>query len=372
MPIAIDSSSLREGLRFLWFASELGIEGNREVDVSRVIRLCRDRAGISSFTPNPILGIDFLVATGLAERDRDRVKLTQVGVSVSSSCREPLVLNDAQRRLILEHLATEKVWSWRLRNVLTRFRADESGRLIYVRSQQEMGEEELETLTLLQLIEVIVLDKEDLILPRDSVKTLADYMYSWLPISQSELDEIIAERKRLADMAEEYVVDWEKRRLRSVGASHLCNLVTRVSSSDVSRGYDIHSVDGEHGSDLDRYIEVKSSVGEDVIFYWTSREMEVAQQYRENYWIYFVPRVDKISDVGSVLMIQDPIRFKDTVFDVGIASVLVKGQKLLDKPHSIVNYGLMTQGVAWTSISVNQSCAPVPPEKKNEGDGGSA
>jgi len=234
-----------------------------------------------------------------------------------------------------------------------------------------MDEMELETLTLLQLIEVIVLDKESLILPRDSVNILADYMYSWLPISQSELDEIIAQRKRLADMAEEFVVELEMNRLRSVGASHLCNFVTRVSPSDVSRGYDIHSVDGEHGSDMDRYIEVKSSVGEDLVFYWTSREMEVAQQYRENYWIYFVPRVDKMPDVRRVLMIQDPIRFKDTVFDIGVASVLVKGQKLLNRPHSIVNLGLMTQGIAWTSIAVNQSCIPVRPETK-EGAGGSA
>lgn len=348
MPLNIDPSSLREGLRFLWFANEIGIDRSGAVDLVSVVRLCRDRAGISSFSPNPMLGIRFLVDAGLAQETDGAIRLTQVGLTIAGKAREPIILNDAQRECLLEHLMTDKRWSERLRGILTHFRVDESGRLAFVKPLYELDEEQDGTLTLLQLMQVIRLDGEDLILGRDAVKFLADYMYSWLPISQLELDKIIAERKRLADMAEEYVVDWEKRRLEHVGFPQLCSLVSRVSETDVSRGYDLHSVDGEHGSDRDRYIEVKSSIGENLAFYWTAREMEVAEQRRDQYWIYFVPCVHLLPKVCTIHAIQDPIRFKDTLLELSLASAFVKGERLVQSRHCSYEFTSGFRGLAWT------------------------
>jgi len=363
MPPGIEASSLREGLRFLWFAHELGTSENGRIDPTSVIRLCRDWAGISSFSPNPILGIQFLVETGLAEERIEGFFLTQVGILIASAAEEPLALNDTQRSYILEHLAANREWSWRLRNVLTRFRIDDQGRLAFVRPLEELSAAEDEALTLLQLIDVTELDGESLILRRDSLKSLADCMQAWLPIPQSDLDEIIKDRMRLADAAEEYVVEWERRRLDSIGQTHLRTLVSRVSLEDVSRGYDIHSVDGENGSDMDRYIEVKCSQGERLSFYWTAREMEVAEQYREQYWIYFIPRANLLPDRCEVLMIQDPIRLKGTLLEMSVATALVDGERLVLREYSTCNFGLGFQGRQWKLDKLTRLTIPEEPKR---------
>lgn len=61
----------------------------------------------------------------------------------------------------------------------------------------------------------------------------------------------------------------------------------RISSIDVSAGYDILSYQNSNSQNYDRYIEVKSYRGKPH-FYWSANEKKVAEALGENYFLYLV------------------------------------------------------------------------------------
>ena len=81
-----------------------------------------------------------------------------------------------------------------------------------------------------------------------------------------------------------------------------------VSRRDVGAGYDIESVTvllrGEYEA---RYIEVKAVSSEDLNFFWSANEIEVAKELGTTYYLYLVP-VSKRGklDLAKLKTIQDP------------------------------------------------------------------
>ncbi|QQR96668.1 MAG: DUF3883 domain-containing protein [Bacteroidota bacterium] len=60
-------------------------------------------------------------------------------------------------------------------------------------------------------------------------------------------------------------------------------LVKRISTINTAAGYDIESFDGTTDDVfLNRFIEVKATTGEDIRFYWTINEREVAKKKKSN------------------------------------------------------------------------------------------
>lgn len=104
-------------------------------------------------------------------------------------------------------------------------------------------------------------------------------------MSQTELEERLRLQKDRAALAEEYVLDLERERLRAAGMGDLADEAARVSIDDVMAGFDIRSFEV---TGLPRHVEVKSSAGPRLFFVLTRNEYETACEKQDSYWIAWV------------------------------------------------------------------------------------
>lgn len=122
-------------------------------------------------------------------------------------------------------------------------------------------------------------------------------------ISEQLLQEILEAERIAGKEAEEYVEQFEKRRLKR----HK-NLegIQIISSLDVGAGYDIISYETEESTTTDRFIEVKSYIGSKPQFYWSRNEIAVAQRMGDSYYIYLVNRSNLDKQHYSPIIIKNP------------------------------------------------------------------
>lgn len=121
---------------------------------------------------------------------------------------------------------------------------------------------------------------------------------------------------KIGEEGEQFVLDYERRRLADIGKEHLIPRIKQMSVEDVSAGYDILSFD-ENENKI--YIEVKSTTTSMLEFELTKNELEKSKAFGESYWIY---RVIKIrSSFPEIVTFQDPYN-------------LIKEKKLELKPTS--------------------------------------
>ena len=105
-----------------------------------------------------------------------------------------------------------------------------------------------------------------------------------------KLDASLEFRKKLGNLAENLVVNFEKTRLLDVSRSAESELVTKISDLQPNAGYDINSFDGEQPEiEYSRFIEVKASEGKDFRIHLTMNQKATAENLGDRYWIYFVP-----------------------------------------------------------------------------------
>lgn len=126
-----------------------------------------------------------------------------------------------------------------------------------------------------------------------------------LPMTLEELQTILELQAIAGRKAEEYVLLFEKQRLREQGLIEEADRVERISDELVNAGYDILSF-STPGSEPNRFIEVKS-VNEDQSFYWSRNELEVARVLGEQYYLYLVNQDNPFEP--TVKIIENPYTF---------------------------------------------------------------
>jgi uncharacterized protein DUF3883 len=104
------------------------------------------------------------------------------------------------------------------------------------------------------------------------------------PISPEQLEKIFEAQKRQGDLAERFVLEYERKRLKHHARQ---SAIKRISLDDTGAGYDIISFSSIYSLVLDRYIEVKS-FSDVERFFWSSREVDVAEELQEYYFLYLV------------------------------------------------------------------------------------
>jgi hypothetical protein len=126
--------------------------------------------------------------------------------------------------------------------------------------------------------------------------------------TDAQFRHVLREKRLLGDIAEAFVLQWEKRRLKHAGHRLEAACVARISKRRVDAGYDITSFDGQ--SELlahDRFIEVKGSGQPSVRFVWTLNEMRKATELGAKYWIYFVGGIAR----KTRMVTREPIVLRD-------------------------------------------------------------
>lgn len=119
-------------------------------------------------------------------------------------------------------------------------------------------------------------------------------------ITQEELLLNLQKQQEDGDIGEQFVIDYEIRRLDQHNL-----LPKRVSVIDVAAGYDILSCNNQFSTTYDRYIEVKAFRGFPH-FYWSENERSVALLLADTYFLYLVD-LSRVGDVDySPMIIQNP------------------------------------------------------------------
>jgi hypothetical protein len=228
---------------------------------------------------------------GLSQMTKGKVKITELGQKLLDfNPNNYYETTEQQKGFVAEQLILQGPWQSRARDLFLSFSPDYD-KLTYKVSLYE------NPLPIRYNSIVHLLLALGVLLKTDS-KLVVDSRYvplvRWLRtinggVSEQELDWALQANMKLADQAEEAVLEYEQERLRSMKRSVEALLVRRISQLDVKAGYDIESFDGDKALfDYDRFIEVKSSYSSELRFFWSENERRVAEEKGDKYWIYFV------------------------------------------------------------------------------------
>lgn len=168
------------------------------------------------------------------------------------------------------------------------------GRSVYLLGSQKLEEEELVCIQVLQTLGYLYSIDGYLSISHEDLVKLSSYLGENPFRSEEDLWQILHAANLRARCAEEYVLVFERTRLKSEGRSDLCDLVKRVSEHNVNAGYDIRSFNSDGST---RYIEVKSSTNSMIQFYISIAELRFAENNRNQYWVYFVPRSHELPNI---------------------------------------------------------------------------
>ena len=132
-------------------------------------------------------------------------------------------------------------------------------------------------------------------------------------ISQIQLEKTLEIEKKVGQIAEKIVLNFEKNRLEKDGYLKKAEKVEQISEDWANKGYDIESFDGPGEEILpDRFIEVKGTTGKNFSIFWSENEIKKAKELREKYWIYFVSEIDIENETSP----KDPERIQDPFIDI--------------------------------------------------------
>lgn len=134
------------------------------------------------------------------------------------------------------------------------------------------------------------------------IKTIKDANQYRRRKTLQSLKERQAHQELLGKEAELFVLDFEKLRLNK---HPLLDNVQRISEEYVNAGYDIESYNENNSLFTDRFIEVKS-YSENLEFYWSANEVEVAKELLDKYFLYLVDRAKVLEAGYAPKIIQNP------------------------------------------------------------------
>lgn len=273
-----------------------------EIGNAELIELANRTAGTSYRYPKPMPALELAFSIGLVRQRGNLLSLTSQGKHfVRRPFRQLTDLNIRQGKLVLALLLDDNEIREGIAQALAYFQRRSSG-------EEGAKKYHEEILRLLQQLGAVTFEKGELGIHSD-FKTILCLDFDEPPagLSESELLNRLELQRVRARAAEDFVVRAERERLIKEGHPDLAKLVSRISSKNVSAGYDIVSFD-QNGTQ--RYIEVKSSVGRKVSFLWSRSERKRAKELVTQYWVYFVPFSYSLPKLlAPVMTIQHPISF---------------------------------------------------------------
>jgi hypothetical protein len=301
-------AELNEFNRVLWAIVQLS-DQDVGCRVSQVVALC------SSFT----LGgravdhhwtLKLCSYAKLLTITRGMVQITELGKKLlDANPHDYYEITDQQKKLVAEQLILHGPWESNARDLFLSFSPDYD-RLTYKLSlyESQLPTRHNSIVHLLCALGVLLKMHGALTVESSYVPLVRSLRATGSSISAQELDQALQTNMKLANQAEDAVLEYERERLRSINCQAEALLVRRISQLDTKAGYDIESFDGDKPLlDYDRFIEVKSSYSPDLRFFWSENERRAAEEKGDKYWIYFVGGLssEKAQQIMPIL-IQNP------------------------------------------------------------------
>lgn len=286
-----------------------------EVTRSRVSRklLLRYLSGDVIYGQNPAFEpvLDFLKSLGVISEQSDRFGITTLGRELlGENSAKAYELLPLQRSLLVRKCYLDGPFRPQAKALVKKFVLDpNTGYLTWSSIDSEpLGELEWLGFHFVQLGVVRRLQHMLVITPLYN-KVFINFQDEGADFTEAQFDRVLKEKRLLGNIAESFVVQWERQRLKRSGHRLEAACVTRISKRRVNAGYDISSFDGSsHLLAHDRFIEVKGSGQTTLRFVWTPNEMQKAAALRLSYWIYFVGGIERRRRVvkREPVMLRDP------------------------------------------------------------------
>lgn len=247
---------------------------------------------------------------GLLQIKNRNVTISALGLKFLSANRERYFeINEAQKQLISERIIFRGAWNNHARELFDHFSLNQAS-AVYELSIVDSSLPKNLNATIHFFKYLGILQEGEFVI--QVVRKYSELVYLLTAdskaITEQQLEKILMENRKLGAQAENAVVEFERKRLIKLGKVAQASQVKRISIINTAAGYDIESFDGTSDEIFpNRFIEVKATAGDEIRFYWTNNEKEVASKRKDSYWIYMMKefREDKPHDTLPI-MIQNP------------------------------------------------------------------
>jgi hypothetical protein len=267
---------------------------------------------------------------GFIKSNRDILQLTPLGTDfLSHNPSKQYEVTDMQKQFIADSLVFDGAWKQISQKLFMLFDPDyEEVTYFLAIGEKTVPRKHNPILHLATNINIIFRYENGYKVRPQYVSAVRSMRNEAIGVTVDDLDKVLKTKMALAILAENAVVEFEKRRLRQMNMPTQAALVRRVSQLDTKAGYDIQSFDGDKPAfDYDRFIEVKTSQQNEIHFYWTANEKRVAQEKTTAYWIYFIGGLKEGYECDiSPIAIQDPVKNIELLnnVDIKVAVYLVE------------------------------------------------
>ncbi|MGC2236778.1 MAG: DUF3883 domain-containing protein [Pyrinomonadaceae bacterium] len=247
---------------------------------------------------------------GLIQIKDDHISLSVLGQKfLDANINRYFELTEAQKQLIVERIVFKGVWNHYARDLFSNFSLNQiSGTYEISTDEISLSKEQNIVIHFFKYIGLLKQVKSIVQVENQYSELVYQLTADSKVLSEQQLEKILMENRKLGAQAENAVVEFEKQRLRKLGKEVQAELVKRISTTNVSAGYDIESFDGITDEIFpNRFIEVKATTSDEIRFYWSHNEIKVASVKKDKYWIYMMKgfREDKPSETYPI-MIQNP------------------------------------------------------------------
>jgi len=193
----------------------------------------------------------------------------------------------------------------RILKVLDKFKKDNYGHLYWRETSCDKIDDNI-LFNLLKQTNFFQFDGDTIRLNEKYENELIVTILSPKGISLQDYFKIAAENALRGSLAEKYVIEFEKQRLKNLSGFAKIDKIKYISPQNVSAGYDIESFNSSKSKYYDRYIEVKSGQSTKIHFFITRNELDKAKDIGPNYWLYYVKMVSRTPK--SIKLYQNPVK----------------------------------------------------------------
>ena len=195
-------------------------------------------------------------------------------------------ITPAQKKYLIYRIVCCELYQQDIQDLVRKFQLNENGKLSLNNLKKDYNTVPL--FNILQQLGFLYREGDYMIIKEEYENEIALYnLYSKAQSLDKFLEKKIEDAIR-GSIAEYYVLDYEKNRLKIKQLKENSDKITLVSLQNVYAGYDIASFDSNESIDFDRFIEVKSSQSRRIHFFISRNEINKAKQEKDKYWIYYV------------------------------------------------------------------------------------
>ena len=268
---------------------------------------------------------NFCLKLNLIIKTSDDIKLTKFGIEISELFKQDVSL--ANKKIVEQCFETQDIKK-NIENALEKFHYSDGKNWIPKWDVVSL----FENVHILPILyQTGFLQKNDLsvIINPEFEKLISLKSKKKIPLEQ--LEKNLEHQKKIGNIAEEFVLNFEKNRLKNLGFEEESNKIRQISIDFSNAGYDIESFNGKTKDGVpDRFIEVKGTTKKEFSFYWSINEINTAKELSSNYWIYHVSEIDVQNKTSSndPKMINNPYEniFSNDLFQKNIESYHIQEQ----------------------------------------------